>query len=115
MLTISCTQKIDASETIVFADQVKTGVSTDQLASHISSTEPRYSFYKHSYDGSNGPESPVIFIYTCPTAAKVKERMVYASSRRSAEQLAQGEAGLTLEKKVRIDLQIAYIAWLGRC
>lgn len=92
--------KIDASETIVLAEAPASSVSTSDLASHISSTEPRYSIYKHSYSGASGQESAAIFIYTCPTATKVKDRMVYASSRRSAEVLAEQGAGLKLDKKV---------------
>jgi twinfilin-like protein len=96
--------KIDSSETIVLAEAPVSSVSTSDLATHISSSEPRYSVYKHSYSGGSGAETAAIFIYTCPTAAKVKDRMVYASSRRSAEALAEQEAGLKLAKKVIISL-----------
>lgn len=93
--------KIDASETIVLAEAPVEDVKTSELASHIAQGEPRYSFYKHSYNGVDGPASATVFIYTCPTASKVKDRMLYASSRRSAETLAEKEAGLKLAKKVR--------------
>jgi twinfilin-like protein len=96
--------KIDSSEIIVLAEAPVSSVSTSDLATHISSSEPRYSVYKHSYSGGSGAETAAIFIYTCPTAAKVKDRMVYASSRRSAEALAEQEAGLKLAKKVIISL-----------
>jgi len=70
------------------------------LSSTISSTEPRYSFYRytHSYNGSSS--SPILFIYTCPSGSKVKERMLYAASSRSAIQVAEAEAGLKVEKKI---------------
>ncbi|TID14519.1 actin depolymerizing protein [Venturia nashicola] len=92
--------KIDASETIVLAEAPVEGVKTSELASHIAAGEPRYSFYKHSYNGVDGPATATVFIYTCPTASKVKDRMLYASSRRSAESLAEKEAGLKLAKKL---------------
>ncbi|KIW02113.1 uncharacterized protein PV09_06604 [Verruconis gallopava] len=92
--------KIDDNESIVLAEPPSSGVSTSDLASHISATEPRYSIYKHSYSGASGQETAAIFIYTCPTATKVKQRMLYASSRRSAEVLAEQEAGLKLDKKI---------------
>jgi twinfilin-like protein len=93
--------KIDTSESIVLAEApVSSGVSAADLAQRISNTEPRYSIYKYSYTAASGPETASIFIYTCPTAAKVKDRMVYASSRRSAEVLAEQGAGLKLDKKV---------------
>lgn len=92
--------KIDASETIVLAGAPVSGVKTGELASHISASEPRYSFYKHSYNGVDGQETATVFIYTCPSASKVKDKMLYASSRRSAEALAEREAGIKLVKKV---------------
>ena len=72
----------------------------ESLSSTISPSEPRYSFYRyaHTYDGSSS--SPVLFIYTCPSGSKIKERMLYAASSRSAQQLAESEAGLTIEKKI---------------
>jgi twinfilin-like protein len=41
-----------------------------------------------------------LFIYTCPSGSKIKERMLYAASSRSAIQLAEAEAGLKVEKKI---------------
>lgn len=93
--------KIDSSETIVLAEPPVSSVEPSALASHISATEPRYSIYKYPFNGDSGTEIATIFIYTCPSASKVKDRMVYASSRRSAEALAEQEAGVKLAKKVR--------------
>jgi twinfilin-like protein len=95
-------QKIDSSELIVLAEDTVSAVEPSNLASYLSTSEPRYSFYRHSYSGADGPQSAAIFIYTCPTATKIKDRMVYASSRRSAEALAEQEAGLKLAKKVSL-------------
>jgi twinfilin len=70
------------------------------LSSTISSTEPRYSFYRytHTYNGTSS--SPILFIYTCPSGSKIKERMLYAASSRSAIQVAEAEAGIKVEKKI---------------
>jgi len=91
--------RISAAEIIEYADSA-TGVTPATLASHISDNEPTYAFYQHSYEGESGPESAVIFIYTCPTASPVKQRMIYASSKRSVETLAEKDAGLKLAKKM---------------
>jgi twinfilin-like protein len=80
------------TETITLADK-QSGVQPDSVASHISSTSPRYSFYH--YPGSD----VVVFIYTCPTGSSIKERMLHASSRRNAITVAEGE-GLKITKKV---------------
>jgi twinfilin-like protein len=77
-----------------------TSTPISSLSSTISSSEPRYSFYRytHTYDGTTS--SPTLFIYTCPSGSKIKERMLYAASSRSAIQLAEAEAGLKVEKKI---------------
>lgn len=94
-------QKIDvASETIDLASVECVSAST--LSSTISSTEPRYSFFKYNYESGGSSLAPIIFIYTCPTASKIKERMVYASSRSWALRIAETEAGLLIEKKLEM-------------
>lgn len=87
-----------ATETMELASSTSTQISS--LASSISSSEPRFTFYRytHTYDGEGS--SPILFIYTCPSGSKVKERMLYASSSRSAVQVAQAEAGLTVAKRI---------------
>lgn len=80
------------TETITLADQ-QSGVEPGSVAGLISSTSPRYSFYH--YPGSD----VVVFVYTCPTGSSIKERMLHASSRRSAITIAENE-GLKIEKKV---------------
>jgi twinfilin-like protein len=99
LLTVFLPQKINIeTETIELASVTSTPVSS--LSSSISATEPRYSFYRyaHEYDGAS--LSPILFIYTCPSGSKIKERMLYASSSRSAVQVAEAEAGLQIEKKI---------------
>jgi twinfilin-like protein len=94
-------QKIDVpSETIDLASVDSASAST--LSSTISSKEPRYSFFRYNYESEGSPLSPIIFIYTCPTASKIKERMVYASSRSWAVRIAETEAGLKVEKKLEM-------------
>ncbi|CAG8193874.1 unnamed protein product [Penicillium nalgiovense] len=80
------------TEKIVLADS-QSGVEAESVATHISSSSPRYSFYH--YPGSE----VVIFVYTCPTGSSIKERMLHASSRRNAITVAEQE-GLKIEKKV---------------
>jgi hypothetical protein len=89
----NCKQTVDIpTEKIVLADS-QSGVEANSVATHISSSSPRYSFYH--YPGSD----VVIFVYTCPTGSSIKERMLHASSRRNAITVAEQE-GLKIEKKV---------------
>ena len=80
------------TEKIVLAHS-HSDVEAHSVATHISSSSPRYSFYH--YPGSD----VVIFVYTCPTGSSIKERMLHASSRRNAIAVAEQE-GLKIEKKV---------------
>jgi len=92
-------QKINiATETMELASS--TSVPIGGLASTISATEPRYSFYRFTHTHAGEETSPILFIYTCPSGSKIKERMLYAASSRSAVQIAEAEAGLKIEKKI---------------
>ena len=72
----------------------ESGVDPNAVQSHISSSAPRYSYYHY-------PDSDaIIFAYTCPSGASIKERMVYASSRNNAYYLAT-DNGVKISKKVR--------------
>jgi twinfilin-like protein len=92
-------QKINiASETMELASSTNTSISS--LSSTISATEPRYSFYRYSHTHNGVESSPILFIYTCPSSSKIKERMLYAASSRSAVEVAQTQAGLKVDKKI---------------
>lgn len=92
-------QKIDPDESVVLAGVEETDLAG--LASTISDTEPRYSFfrYTHAMDGTE-ENSSVVFIYTCPPASKVKERMVYASFKKMVMDAASQAGGFEVAKKV---------------
>lgn len=63
------------------------------VVSGIPRNRPSYTFYKY-------PDTEeVVFIYTCPMASKVKERMIYASARLSVLKLAESE-GLRVTKRL---------------
>lgn len=88
-----------ATETIEFAE---TGLTdAEGLASAISATEPRYSFFKYTHSLEGTEQSPVVFIYTCPSGSKIKERMVYASTKTGFLSAASSTLGIGITKKVR--------------
>lgn len=92
-------QRIDVGNERV--ELVETSSATaDSLAQKISSSEPRYSFfrYEHEYEGET--VAPVVFVYTCPSGSKIKEKMLYASSRAGAIAAAESEAGVSVGKRV---------------
>jgi twinfilin-like protein len=69
--------------------------SPSQLSTAIDKSEPRFSFYRH-----DDPEHSIVFISTCPSGAKIKERMLYAASRANVISLAQSEGGLKVSKRI---------------
>ena len=83
-----------ATETIELAGTSFTDAAG--LADEISVQQPMYSFFRYSYGG----ESPIVFIYTCPPGSKIKERMLYATSKLTFVKAVEDEAGLNVVKRV---------------
>ncbi|KAL8970847.1 MAG: hypothetical protein Q9197_003598, partial [Variospora fuerteventurae] len=93
--------KIAPDESLVLAGTEETDLTA--LTSKISDTEPRYSFFNYTHAADDGTEaSSVVFIYTCPPGSKVKERMVYASFRRTVIGAASQAGGFEVAKKVSL-------------
>ncbi len=96
---VTPTQAIDIpKETIELAET--NSIPPEELIHAISDKQPRFSFYRYEHEHAGQQLSPIVFIYTCPSEAKIKERMLYASSRANVIAMATSEAGLTVEKKV---------------
>ncbi|TKX27338.1 cofilin/tropomyosin-type actin-binding protein [Elsinoe australis] len=92
------TLKIDVPNETLQVDKVQSGISAASLKDSISHDEPRYSFFTYTPPGES--EAKIIFLYTCPSGSKIKERMVYASSRISVVKMAENELGLTIAKRL---------------
>jgi twinfilin-like protein len=71
-----------ATETVTLL-KAEENVDADAVMKGISIDRPSYTLY--------GTGKGVLFIYVCPGSSKVKERMVYASSRRSVQYIAKEE------------------------
>lgn len=70
------------------------GVGKGEVVGRISKSEPRYTFY------SNEGEEGVVFIYTCPTGSKIKERMVYSTGKSWTRNYAEKEAGVVVGRSL---------------
>ncbi|KAK9457049.1 hypothetical protein V1511DRAFT_496061 [Dipodascopsis uninucleata] len=70
------------------------------LQNVISKDAPRYTFllFKHQHDGED--HNSTVFIYTCPSSSKIKERMLYASCRSSIIAEAEAAFGITIDKRI---------------
>lgn len=74
------------------------GVDPTNVASSISTTEPRYSFYSHPSASSASPA--ILFIYTCPSGSKIRERMVYSTGKSWTRTVAERDAGIEIAKSL---------------
>lgn len=81
-------------ETIVLVLSEADAVAPARLHDRISSRQPRYTFYRSS------PAASTTFIYTCPPASPVKDRMMHAASLRSVISTASAQAGVEVARKI---------------
>ena len=92
-------QRVDTkSESIELVG--RSHIDASGLAISISDTEPRYSLFRYSHASGGLEESPLLFIYTCPSGLKVRERMLYASSKAGFLAALSKDMGLEVMKKV---------------
>ncbi|CCJ30631.1 unnamed protein product [Pneumocystis jirovecii] len=81
--------------------EMTTLVEPDNIQHVISSASPRYSIYswKHTYNDSTVISN--MFIYTCPKASTIKERMLYSSTCLLA--LSTVKQWIHIDKKIETD------------
>lgn len=82
-----------ATETLELLGQLE-GVQPGTLAGKIPGERPSYTYYRHPAKADS-----VLFVYVCPGTSKVKERMVYASSRSGVLEAAKAE-GVCVSKRL---------------
>lgn len=87
-----------ATETIELAEIGLT--DPEGLSSAISATEPRYTFFRYTHHLVGAEQSPVVFIYTCPSGSKIRERMVYASTKQGFLTAVSSSFGIEIVKKL---------------
>lgn len=74
------------------------GVDPANVASALSTSEPRYAFYSHP--AASGSSPAILFIYTCPSGSKIKERMVYSTGKSWTRTVAERDAGIEVTKSL---------------
>lgn len=88
-----------ATETVNLTSSVE-NVSPDNLIEKLtgntsSEAHPQYGLYSYN------PESAA-FIYSCPSGSKVKERMVYASSKKNLVEYIKSNIGFKIDKNLEV-------------
>lgn len=74
--------------------------------STISTSEPRFTFYRYTHEYGGNQSSPLLFMYTCPTTEgrrAIKDRMLYPLMKRAVLEVAKSECGLEIEKKFEVE------------
>ncbi|KAI8373716.1 hypothetical protein BD560DRAFT_434076 [Blakeslea trispora] len=84
-------------------------IAVDELAKAIKQDAPRFTFFIYE----NESDENLVFIYTCPSTSKIRERMLYSSSKANAITAAETEVSLKVIKKLETsdleDLTRAYL------
>ncbi|KAI1376852.1 actin depolymerizing protein [Hypoxylon crocopeplum] len=96
------------TEVIELVANDSTPSSIPELVQTISSTEPRFTFFRYETmaPGSNEQKSFVLFFYTCPATPgtkAIKFRMMYPLMKRAVLDVATREAGLEIWKKFEVE------------
>lgn len=80
--------------------------SIAELSKVVSTTEPRFTFYRYTHTHSGTEQSQILFFYTCPATPgnkAIKNRMLYPLMKRAVLTVAESEAGLKIEKKFEVE------------
>jgi twinfilin len=100
-------QKINQeSEAIELVPNSSAPSTVSELVQAISSTEPRFTFWRFTHTHGGTEASPVLFFYTCPAQAgmkSIKQRMLYPLSKKAVITVAEQESGIKVEKKFEVD------------
>lgn len=79
----------------IAAEQPRSSSSMNHLEA-LPTTAPRYALVEYA----TTTQAYVVFVYICPAASAVRERMVYAASRASVTDFIEKECGVNVAKKV---------------
>ncbi|KAF9375246.1 Twinfilin-2 [Podila verticillata] len=75
-------------------------ITANQVNKNIDGDAPRFTFFAYEHTHSGTEHDTLVFMYTCPSKSKIRERMLYSSCRAGVLQAAKDEAGLNVDKKL---------------
>lgn len=100
-------QKINPdTEKIELVQDSSSPSSIPELVQAISTSEPRFTFYRFTHEHQGTESSPLLFFYTCPVTPgrkAIKDRMLYPLMKRAVLEMADRECGLQVEKKFEVE------------
>ncbi|KAK1049369.1 Twinfilin-1 [Friedmanniomyces endolithicus] len=83
-------------EEVLTLDSSTDGMAPEDVSKTISTSEPRYTFYASPSAEEAG--GGIVFIYTCPTSSRIKERMIYSTGKSWTRTVAERDAGIVITK-----------------
>ncbi|KAG0002662.1 hypothetical protein BGZ79_002546 [Entomortierella chlamydospora] len=90
---------IDAeNERIDLASEAR--ITAKELVANIDQESPRFTFFAYEHTHNGKAHDSLVFVYTCPSKSKIRERMLYSSCRAGVLQAAKDDARLDVEKKL---------------
>ncbi|KAG8933046.1 cofilin [Tulasnella sp. 417] len=85
--------KLNSAMTEIIVDKTSEDKDYETFLGDLPSDEPRWAVYDFEYSkGEEGKRNKITFFSWTPDAAKIKQRMVYASSRESLKRTLVGIA-----------------------
>lgn len=87
--------------------QHSSNLDATQIAGLTPADTPRFHFFRYRHSFEDNTIEPIIFVYSCPMKSKVKERMLYSSSKISVVSMAE-EVGLTVDKSSEVSDAIEF-------
>ncbi|CAO3590240.1 unnamed protein product [Absidia cylindrospora] len=74
-------------------------VDVKNIKNRIETNAPRFTFYVFEHQHQGESKEAIVFIYTCPPSSKIREKMLYSSSKANVITGATKEADITILKK----------------
>jgi twinfilin len=100
-------QRIDAeSEEVKLVPTTSNPTTLPELVQSISSSEPRFTFFRYLHEYSGNSISAILFFYTNPStpgSKAIKARMLYPLMKRAVLEIAEKEASVVPEKKFEFE------------
>ncbi|KAF9977842.1 Twinfilin-2 [Actinomortierella ambigua] len=75
-------------------------IQAKELVKNIDEDAPRFTFFAYEHTHQGKEHDSLVFMYTCPSKSKIRERMLYSSCRAGVLEAAKSEAGLEVDKKL---------------
>ncbi|KAJ3092151.1 Twinfilin-1 [Quaeritorhiza haematococci] len=100
---VKLAEQVDTAQESVELDQALSVGGPDEIAAAIPPGVPRFVFYSYKHTFENNQLDTLVFAYVCPPKSKVKERMLYSSSKSTVLAFVEEQFSFVVDKKFELD------------